>query len=136
MARRPVVMRGSVDTLAASHQEVLTLEVTTAHYNAIISRRQGWEARAIFRDNNRGRGQSHDDKLATLGRQVILQSGRATSAAARRPPLHRLLLLDHLQLQVVDEHRRCMCKHTETLDRCPCAFEHGDKIKAEMHLSI
>ena len=72
------VMRGSVDTLAASHQEVLTLEVTTAHYNAIISRRQGWEARAIFRNNNRGRGQSHDDKLATLGRQVILQSARAT----------------------------------------------------------
>ena len=72
------VMRGSVDTLAASHQEVLTLEVTTAHYNAIISRRQGWEARAIFRNNNNGRGQSHDDKLATLGRQVILQSGRAT----------------------------------------------------------
>ena len=35
------VMRGSVDTLAASHQEVLMLEVTTAHYNAIISRRQG-----------------------------------------------------------------------------------------------
>ena len=72
------VMRGSVDTLAASHQEVLTLEVTTAHYNAIISRRQGWEARAIFRNNNRGRGQSHDDKLATLGRHVILLSGRAT----------------------------------------------------------
>ena len=28
----------------------------------------------MLRDNNRGRGPSHDDKLATVGRQVILQS--------------------------------------------------------------
>ena len=72
------VLRGPVDILAASRQEVLMLEVTTGHYDAIISRRQRWEARPIFKDNNRGRGQSHDDKLATVGRQVILQKGPGT----------------------------------------------------------
>ena len=70
------VLRGPVDILDASRQEVLMLELTTEHYDAINSRRQRWEARPIFRDNNRGRGQSHDDKLATIGRQVILEKGR------------------------------------------------------------
>mgnify|MGYP000075705651 CR=1 FL=1 len=65
------VLRGPVDTRDASPdgQEVLMLEVKTGHYDA------RWEARPIFRDNNRGRGQSHDDELATVGRQVILQRG-------------------------------------------------------------
>ena len=71
------VLRGPVDTLDSSSdgQEVLMLEVKTRLYDAIASGRQRWEARPIFRDNNRGRGQSHDDKLATVGRQVILQRG-------------------------------------------------------------
>ena len=74
------VLRGPVDTHAASSdsREVLMLEVTTRRYDAIKSRRQQWKACPIFRDNNRGRGQSHDDKLATVGRQVILQRGPAT----------------------------------------------------------
>lgn len=72
------VLRRPVDILDVSRQEVLMLEVTTWHYDAISSRRQRWEARPIFRDNNRGRGQSNDDKLATVGRQVILQKGPGT----------------------------------------------------------
>ena len=69
------VLRDPVDILASASQEVLTLEVTAGHYDAINSRRPRWEARPIFRDNNRGRGPSLEDKLATVGRQVIVQKG-------------------------------------------------------------
>jgi hypothetical protein len=73
---RQAVLRGPVDTLDSSSegQDVLML-ITTRHHDAIASGRQQWEARPMLRDNNRGRGQSHDDKLATVGRQVILQGG-------------------------------------------------------------
>ena len=72
------ILRGPVDILDASRQEVLMLELTIEHYDAINSRRQRWEARPIFRDNNKGRGQSHDDKLPTTGRLVISLKGRGT----------------------------------------------------------
>ena len=62
----------------ASRQEMLILEITIEYYDAINNRRQRWEARPIFRDNDKGRGQSHEDKLATVGRQVILQKGFGT----------------------------------------------------------
>jgi hypothetical protein len=70
------VLRGPVDTLDSSSQgqALLKLEVETRHHDAIASGRQRWEARPMLRGNNRGRGPSHDDKLATVGRQVILQS--------------------------------------------------------------
>ena len=66
------VLRGPFDILDVSRQEMLILEVTTEYYDAINSRRQRWEARPIFWDNDKGCGQSHEDKLATVGRQVIL----------------------------------------------------------------
>ena len=54
------------------------LELQPSHYDAIKSRRQRWEARPLFRYNDAGRGPSLDDKLATVGRVVILQKGAGT----------------------------------------------------------
>ena len=82
------VMRGPVDVLAVSRQEMLMLELPPGQYDAIISRRQRWVMRPIFRHDIRpfyeGCGQftekliSYEDELATVGRQVILQKGPGT----------------------------------------------------------
>jgi len=69
---------GAHSAVSSDDQEVLLLQLQPRHYDAIKSRRQRWEARPLFRDDNRGRGPSLHDKLATVGRVVVLQNGAGT----------------------------------------------------------
>ena len=58
-------------------------------YNAIKSRRKQWEARPLFNDKNKGPGPSLCNKLAIVGRAVVLQSGAGTNDRVRIAEVRR-----------------------------------------------
>ena len=60
-------------------QRVLLLQLKRQHYDAIKSGRKQLEARPLIDGENRGGRQSIFDKLATVGRVAVLQSGAGTN---------------------------------------------------------
>ena len=68
------IVRDPVAFRASASEDVLTLEVTAERHGWIQSGRRRWEGRPMIADNNRGRGPSLEAKLATVGRQVNVQS--------------------------------------------------------------
>ena len=64
-------------------QKVLVLQLKRPHYDAIESRRKLWEARPLVDGEARGCQPSIFNKLAQVGRVVVLQSGAGTNDRAR-----------------------------------------------------
>jgi hypothetical protein len=61
----------------------LLLQLKRPHYDAIMCGRKQWEARPLCDGSNRAFRQSIFDKLATVGRVAVLQSGFGTNDRMR-----------------------------------------------------
>ena len=80
---------GSHSAAVSDDQKVLLLQLKREFYNAIKSRRKQWEARPLFNDKNKGPGPSLCNKLAIVGRAVVLQSGAGTNDRVRIAEVRR-----------------------------------------------
>ena len=80
---------GSHSAAVSDDQKVLLLQLKREFYNAIKSRRKQWEARPLFNDKNKGPGPSLCNKLAIVGRAVVLQSGACTNDRVRIAEVRR-----------------------------------------------
>ena len=70
-------------------QKKLLLQLRRSHYDAIKEGRKKWEARALFDDEANGGRRNWIDKLATVGREVVLQSGAGTNDRVRIAEVRR-----------------------------------------------
>ena len=70
-------------------QKVMLLGLKRPHYDAIKNRRKLWEGRPLFEGECRGRRPSIFDKLAQVGRVVVLQSGANTNDRVRIAEVRR-----------------------------------------------
>ena len=70
-------------------QKKLLLQLRKSHYDAIKEGRKKWEARALFDDEANGGRRNSIDKLATVGREVVLQSGAGTNDRVRIAEVRR-----------------------------------------------
>jgi hypothetical protein len=85
-ARKRFRGRAPAKIQSGDDQRVLLLQLKRPHYDAIMSGRKQWEARPLCDGSNRGFTQSIFDKLATVGRVAVLQSGFGTN--------HRMRIID------------------------------------------
>ena len=72
----------------SSDGKKLLLQLKRCHYEAIMAERKLWEARPLLDKTGK---HSKFAKLGTVGRIVILQSGRGTNSAARITDVRRYL---------------------------------------------
>ena len=73
----------------ALDHKVLLLQLKRPHYDAIKSRRKLWEARPLVDSKARGWQPSIFNKLAQVGRTVVLQSGAGTNDRVRVAEVRR-----------------------------------------------
>ena len=69
--------------------KVLLLQLKRPHYDAIKHRRKLWEARPLRDGECKGQRQSIFDRLAQVGRTVVLQSGAGTNDRVRIAEVRR-----------------------------------------------
>ena len=80
---------GKGATNKALDHKVLLLQLKRPHYDAIKSRRKLWEARPLVDSKARGWQPSIFNKLAQVGRTVVLQSGAGTNDRVRVAEVRR-----------------------------------------------
>ena len=81
--------RPTGDTIINDDQKKILLQLRRLHYDAIKDRRKKWEARPLFDDEAKGGRRNWIDKSATVGREVILQSGAGTNDRVRIAEVRR-----------------------------------------------
>ena len=77
--KRPANIAEDHQVEGADDDKKLLLQLKRPHYDAIKERRKIWEARPMFHDDTKGGNRHHIDKLASVGRTVVLQSGARTN---------------------------------------------------------
>ena len=87
-------------TAAALQDKALLVQIKRPHYDAIMAGRKKWEARPLqFASKHNGWKQTHYDKLATVGRTVVLQSGAGTNDRLQISEVRRYTTNDSVELQ-------------------------------------
>jgi hypothetical protein len=122
-------LAGEIDSASANEDKVLLLQMRRPHYDAIKDERKKWEARPVFRTVRSGWQQTIFDKLATVGRTVVLQSGAGTNDRMQISEVRRYIADEDVGLHAL----RNMVRELGT-DLLPDTV--GEEARIEVYKSI